>query len=167
MYSPMSLKAMFKNHDRQFSLLSPLPSGKSIPLILVSAGRNALARLYTQEHFRKLNKLILTIMLWLIKYDWYVYAVQSHDTNQAMQQERELWQQEKAALLRELEQLRRDVSSATPSRGTTSPPKSPSPIEEDPDLEISMTKVRKLKMRSGYVSSCFLLYAIIWSSMVC
>ena len=74
----------------------------------------------------------------------FVHVVQSQDTNQAVQHEREVWLQEKAALCQELEQMRRDVATATPSRGTTSPPKSPSPNEEDTDLEISMSKVSKV-----------------------
>ena len=69
-------------------------------------------------------------------------AVQSQDTNQVVLQERELWQKEKAALVQELEQARRDVLLATPSRGSASPPKSPTPNDEDTDLEISMTKVK-------------------------
>lgn len=77
----------------------------------------------------------------MITFLFFVCLVQSQDTDVAMQQERVLWQQEKEALVKELEQMRKEAVSAPPSRRTTSPPKSPSPSEENPDIEISMTKV--------------------------
>jgi len=84
-----------------------------------------------------------------------VFAVQSQDTSQAVQEERNRWQAEKLKLVTELEDYRRGV--AVPGRGTvyhpptsssnvsSSPPdhfhKSPSPGSDDENLELSMIKV--------------------------
>lgn len=76
-------------------------------------------------------------------------TVQSQDTNQAMQQEREVWQRETAALHAELEQLHRERPSqhqdAPTSPSEQQATKSPSPTlnAEETILEISMSKVRE------------------------
>jgi len=78
--------------------------------------------------------------------------VQSQDTDRAVQQERTHWLAERNKLMTELEEMRRGV--AVPVRDVTqsnsgvlasSPPdrinKSPSPVSEDENLELSMIKV--------------------------
>ena len=85
-------------------------------------------------------------------------TVQSQDTNQAVQQERDRWIAERKRLMAELEEVRKGVVTpgqgvVTPGQGdiyqpnsmASSPPdrynKSPSPVSEDENLELSMIKV--------------------------
>lgn len=75
-----------------------------------------------------------------------IIAVQSQDTDQVMQQEREAWKRENATLCAELEQLKgRGLSSPVGIVGRDSPleqhAKSSSPTSDDEDLEMSMIKV--------------------------
>ena len=76
-------------------------------------------------------------------------TVQTHEGNQAVQQERETWQRENATLRAELEQFKRGglVAASSPVSvvGRSSPldqhVKSASPNSDDDDLEMSMIKV--------------------------
>ncbi len=83
--------------------------------------------------------------------------MQSQDTDRAVQQERTHWLAERSKLIAELEEMRRGI--AVPVRGVvqsssgglaSSPPdrinKSPSPVSEDENLELSMVKVSYWKI---------------------
>lgn len=94
-------------------------------------------------------------------------TVQSQDTNQAMQEEREAWQKENIALRDQLEKVRRERSSLSSQQqqeqqDTTSPSeqqatKSPSPMlsTEEAYLEMSMIKVHLIPTCRGEI--------IVWS----